>query len=389
MKRSFNDILDTYIDNNSVVNSSTIYFNLIKNEIPKKLKAIVENENFKISGTLGQGNKADYPLISIFDKSVTNNSQNGFYIVYLFKKDMSGFYLSLNQGTTYYKEKYGNTKKMYEKLELVSSHFKEKILSNIFSKDKISLNSQNKDRGFGYEKGNIISKFYEKNKFTTDELTTDLNKMLEIYKGLIKSLNNESYINYISNLFNQVENIKKALITIDEATNVDTSEKTLIFAEPSNNRKSTKDKFKFDLLRKKKDYEQISKKNAITGLIGEELVLRFEMKRLNALGCSDLAEKIEWVSEKSDDYGYDIKSFDVIDNKVFDKFIEVKTSKDKSDKSFYISDNQIRKSQQFKDEYSLFRIYDVDSDNPKYYEIRGDLLEKLNLAVIGYTASIK
>ena len=36
------------------------------------------------------------------DKNITQSTQYGLYMVYLFKRDMTGFYLSLNQGITFF-----------------------------------------------------------------------------------------------------------------------------------------------------------------------------------------------------------------------------------------------------------------------------------------------
>ena len=55
---------------------------------------------------MGQGNKTQYSWIAKMGKNITQSTQYGLYIVYLFKRDMTGFYLSLNQGITFFKEEY-------------------------------------------------------------------------------------------------------------------------------------------------------------------------------------------------------------------------------------------------------------------------------------------
>ena len=61
---------------------------------------------FLLKGSPGQMNTwADVPWIAILDPEVTDSTQNGFYVVYLFSVDMKKVYLSLNQGITFlYKE---------------------------------------------------------------------------------------------------------------------------------------------------------------------------------------------------------------------------------------------------------------------------------------------
>ena len=70
------------------------------------------------------------------------------------------------------------------------------------------------------------------------------------------------------------------------------------------------------------------------------------MERLISLGRHDLACQIEQVSRISPDYGYDIKSFDIIENKVEEIHIEVKSARlnEAKDKlEFFISEAEHRK----------------------------------------------
>ena len=63
-------------------------------------KYILNRKDFYIKGSMGQGNKTLYPWVAIMNRNVTTTTQKGLYIVYLFKKDMSGFYITLAQGIT-------------------------------------------------------------------------------------------------------------------------------------------------------------------------------------------------------------------------------------------------------------------------------------------------
>lgn len=85
----------------------------------------------------------------------------------------------------------------------------------------------------------------------------------------------------------------------------------------------------------KPDYELLAKHNATIGKAGEQAVFDFEKKRLIQSGHKELADRVEWVSLKSDSYGYDIKSYN-IDG--VERHIEVKTNTVSEDMvSFYIS----------------------------------------------------
>lgn len=58
------------------------------------LTTIFKNEPYQVKFSVGQSNWALVPWISFFDKKITTKATKGYYIVYLFKSDMSGVYLS-------------------------------------------------------------------------------------------------------------------------------------------------------------------------------------------------------------------------------------------------------------------------------------------------------
>jgi 5-methylcytosine-specific restriction enzyme A len=60
-----------------------------------------------IEGSPGQGNWAAVPWISIFDPAITTSATRGYYVVYLFHAVEPVVHLSLNQGTTAVREKFG------------------------------------------------------------------------------------------------------------------------------------------------------------------------------------------------------------------------------------------------------------------------------------------
>lgn len=106
--------------------------------------------------------------------------------------------------------------------------------------------------------------------------------------------------------------------------------------------------------KKKINYLERARRNAITGSKGEELVLKEERKRLIREGRSDLAVRVKRVSIEDDSLGYDIHSFNADGT---NRFIEVKTSESKSDTiSFYLSSNEHKKALTLESYY----IYYVD-----------------------------
>ncbi|WP_300352738.1 DUF3578 domain-containing protein [Chryseobacterium sp.] len=138
-----------------------------------------------------------YSLIAIFDKLVTTTAQNGYYPVFLFREDMTGFYLSLNQGVTEISKTYKKRKK--DVLQIRSENYRAKItVKNDFNLKKIDLKlSNNQLPAKLYEYGNIYAKFYDSKTIPeSDTLINDLNYFLSIYQELIYNDNEE--INDIS-----------------------------------------------------------------------------------------------------------------------------------------------------------------------------------------------
>lgn len=101
----------------------------IRNDIPQTIyKELQLNESsYFIKASPGQGVWGNIPWIGIFDRDISISAAKGYDIVYLFCADMSGVYLSLNQGWTYFKERYGS-RIGKQNIQKVSTSWK-KILS--------------------------------------------------------------------------------------------------------------------------------------------------------------------------------------------------------------------------------------------------------------------
>lgn len=131
------------------------------------------------------------------------------------------------------------------------------------------------------------------------------------------------------------------------------------------------------------DHVAKQKTNTKIGNAGEEWVRKvYEPARLKRAGLEKLSKKIEWVSKKSDAYGYDILSFDTDGQPIY---IEVKTTNGPLESEFYISDYELAASRYFGDRYRLYRVYDFTNE-PKIQVIKGCLDP---LSPVARTFSIK
>jgi len=158
----------------------------IRSEFPQLLSNLLDNpERYKVFGSAGQGNWARCPWVAIFDTLVTVTAQSGYYPVYLFREDLSGVYLSLNQGVTEVREKYRSKAK-----EALRSRAKD-FLSQIgkqksFPLSEIDLNpSSPSNLSAFYEAGNICAYFYRTDTIPSDEiLESNFREMLTLYDML-------------------------------------------------------------------------------------------------------------------------------------------------------------------------------------------------------------
>lgn len=103
-----------------------------------------------------------------------------------FLADMSGFYLTLNQGWTYYKENYKPKSEAQKKIKKVATILQQELqeIPSQFNSNAIDL-KHDSDLPKGYELGNITSRYYRKNHLPTDiEFLNDISDLLQIYDQL-------------------------------------------------------------------------------------------------------------------------------------------------------------------------------------------------------------
>ncbi|MEI3535967.1 MAG: DUF3578 domain-containing protein [Bacilli bacterium] len=396
IKTLFDYVLENY--KNCSFGKNDKCYNIICNELPKLINASVftmRNE-IVVDGSCGKGQKTDYPWIAVFNKKITRTATKGIYIVYLFKSDMSGFYMTLNQGITYFDKQFRKDK--YNAAMKVVDYFRSEIKDISFSKSNISLGQGRGNLGKGYERTTIISKYYQKGNYTEDELIIDLKKMMEIYDSIVGVLGEVNYdyekavdrVLLIENdvftpVLDAIDEINKKISSV---TDVDIVRK-LKYEEPK-----VRNSKEFSRIRnpegiRKIDYIDKAKSDAEIGELGEKLALEYEYDRLVNLGRKDLADQIKRVSLKSDAFGYDIESFDLIGEEYKKIYIEVKTTANKADVEFQVSRNEVEASNELDKDYCVFRIYDVKNANPKFYKVYGKLKDNFELNPITYMARYK
>lgn len=104
MQDKFEWILEQYLNdraNAKFGRESGVYqkFGELSREIAD-LDEVRGRPHLKVSWSAGQGNWAKVPWLALLDRRETSSIQSGVYCVFLFREDMSGVYLTLNQGVT-------------------------------------------------------------------------------------------------------------------------------------------------------------------------------------------------------------------------------------------------------------------------------------------------
>jgi hypothetical protein len=132
------------------------------------------------------------------------------------------------------------------------------------------------------------------------------------------------------------------------------------------------------------DFDGKSKRNKKLGLEGEELIFLSEIKKLEAIGQNELAEKVRHASkEEGDGLGYDILSYDESGNEML---IEVKTTKGPETVAFNVTAREALRSEKDPDKYYIYRVYNYDSKikSGDCYIVRGDILKNFNVEPTEY-----
>ncbi|MEK4509152.1 MrcB family domain-containing protein [Paenibacillus sp. FSL K6-2524] len=101
LHNAFNKVMTTYLDAKKESFKEHEIGTFVRQTIPNEIRKLsFIHDGFKVKGSVGNGKWADIPWIAVMDKRVTNTTQQGEYIVYLFAESMKSVYLTLAQGVT-------------------------------------------------------------------------------------------------------------------------------------------------------------------------------------------------------------------------------------------------------------------------------------------------
>lgn len=202
MYEALRDVMDNYVSARATLQgrakrTDSLDQRALFSTMPARIRAHLANRTdahlYKVQGSIGKGNLARIPWVGIFRTTVTENAENGYYIVLLFAEDMKCCYLSLNQGITAVEKLYTPNfarKKMregaFEARKVLSPH-----PESLFG--PINLNSTG-DLGRGYEAAAIESFRYSYEELPNDQLFFEhLDHLLNNYTALVRLFGADLY----------------------------------------------------------------------------------------------------------------------------------------------------------------------------------------------------
>ncbi len=189
LREKLKDVLENWQSAKKEAFSGHRLGRVIRNELVQEIENIASTKKsaFVLKGSIGAGNWADVPWVSILHSAITQTTQGGIYPVYLFCADGSGVYLSLNQGTTKLKEKFGTKGAKHEAKKNADSIFPycELLLTQKgWTKGPLDLKAKT-ITGKSYEEPNVVAKFYPVGFIPSDqELISDLDSLLSVYENI-------------------------------------------------------------------------------------------------------------------------------------------------------------------------------------------------------------
>ncbi len=158
-------------------------------QIIERSSTVVTRNNLHVIASYGKGNWATIPWISILDDRETRTTQNGTYVVYLFREDGKGCYLKLAQGVTFLSRELGSraVDKLAEGANEIRKYCSALTTLGFDLSGKTDLASDQKLAKL-YEASTAASKFYEFGAMPSDEdMLSDLSALITAYEKFIES----------------------------------------------------------------------------------------------------------------------------------------------------------------------------------------------------------
>lgn len=345
------------------------YKNLITGKLPNRItdKLNLSETDYKVWGSIGQGQYAQVPWVAITDKKITKTTQGGYYIVILFHPEGKGVYLTLNQGWKAIQSAAKGTDYNKEELAKSLANRLSELVHSDFEQGSFAYNTsrgiQLSDNAKGYAFGSVFFKYFDYHNIVNSDFVSDLSEIIIAYKNLVEKVSREYYMEMLNSL--EDFTIKKEIESINSNKSVGKVSMPIFKRKPKKGTSSSR--ITDDNLKK------IQKENNLTGAKGEDLAIKYfvdliDNSSLDETKKMEFKNSIEHVSKKGHGDGYDLTAFDPENLEEVDKkYIEVKaTTSANKEEPFYLSQNEVFAIKENPNKILIMRLYDI-KNKPKVY----------------------
>ncbi|MYL29716.1 DUF3578 domain-containing protein [Halobacillus halophilus] len=174
-------ITSEYLSERTTPFKANTFGQFVRSSVPELMNTLdfIDQNRFIVKASVGQGNWAQVPWISILDKYITTSTQRGYYLVYLFSEDMKRVYLTFAQGIT---------ESTREDIQRTREDIREKVVTGRYETSSPIQKNQNinlggSSKGKGYEDSTALYIQYDPTALPSEnELQQDLSAMIDIYK---------------------------------------------------------------------------------------------------------------------------------------------------------------------------------------------------------------
>lgn len=171
-------IMNNYVQAKAQPFGGNMLGSYVRSDVPKEFKLLhCLNDQYTVTGSVGQGNWASVPWIAIMNKAITTSTQRCYYIVYLFSEDMGRLYLTLAQGVTE-----TTREEMLKRKQEIRDHVEMK--ASVKKDNDVYLGESSKAKGYALSTAAYIEYLMD-DMPSEGELVDDLESMITYYERYI------------------------------------------------------------------------------------------------------------------------------------------------------------------------------------------------------------
>jgi hypothetical protein len=159
--------------------------------VAQELGSVSSRDTLKAVRSMGVGRWPNVPWMALLDSRETESTRRGVYPVYLFRSDLQGVYLTLNQGVEETMSDLGVAQtipSLQRSAEELRQTLEIPVDTSFTAPRDIDLGAAKGRLARSYEAGCIMATFYPADALPSDpELEADLEDLLEIYDRYLKT----------------------------------------------------------------------------------------------------------------------------------------------------------------------------------------------------------